>query len=198
MEDISPNRIKVSIIGDSGVGKTSLAQKEIYGTFDYAVTPTIGTSHLIAHEKVDNVDVEMCLWDTAGQEKYKSLVPLYTRDSDVIIIVASIADHLSVQNVSKWVEMILESNGDPQFLVAINKMDMPIDNSDAILDPLQNEYDDLFLVSAKTGDGVRELFFKAAKMGYTRQTSPPKEKDNQHQVITKNKQKSKSKDSDCC
>lgn len=160
-------RIKVSMIGDSGVGKTSLANKEIYGNFDYAVMPTIGTSHLIAHETVDGVDVEMCLWDTAGQEKYQSLAPLYTRDSDVVIVVASITDHLSVQNISKWINMLKETNKCPNFIIAINKMDVKIDDVDSILDPIRAEYENVFLVSAKTGDGVQELFYHAAKEGYS-------------------------------
>ena len=161
-------RIKVVFVGNSGVGKTSLINRKISGHFDYAVSPTVGSSHLTATEKVIGQTVELCLWDTAGQEKYQSLVPLYLRDAICIIIVASLIDHLSIQNIENWSSTVKDQVPDGVIFVVINKIDMKGEYVPAIEDlrsELGNKYENLFFVSARDGDFVNELFFTIAQKG---------------------------------
>ena len=162
-------RIKVAFVGNSGVGKTTLINRKIYGKFDYSVMPTVGSSHLSVTEKIGEDSVELCLWDTAGQEKYQSLVPLYIRDAICVIIVASITDHLSLQNISDWYGKVMESEPDSVIFVVINKIDIKGENLPSIEQlraEFSNQYNDLYFVSAKDGDFVNELFYTIALRGH--------------------------------
>ena len=163
------SRLKVAFVGNSGVGKTTLINRRIYGKFDYSVMPTVGSSHLTAIEKIGDETVELCLWDTAGQEKYQSLVPLYIRDAVCVIIVASITDHLSLQSIGDWYDRVKEKEPDTVVFVVINKIDIKGENLPSIEElrtTYSNQYNDLYFVSAKDGDFVNELFYTIAMKGY--------------------------------
>ena len=189
--------IKVTFIGDSGVGKTSLIIRKIKGSFDYGVLPTIGSSHLTATEIINDNEIELCLWDTAGQEKYRSLVPLYTRDANVVVIVASIADHLSLKNIDMWNETVTDYNIKCTIFVVVNKIDLKGDfpTIDELRSDLTSKYQNVFFVSAREGEGVIELFYSIAKIGFEQLLEQKEEK--MDQVVSVSQQTKKSSGS-CC
>ena len=157
---------KVIVLGDSGVGKTSLVIRQTRGQFSFVMAPTIGTSHMKTVLPIDDYDVELKIWDTAGQEQFATLVPMYARGANVCILVASYFDPTSLKNLEVWQERLKEANENPPFVVAINKTDM-VDGAPMTIDQIREEYGEkypnLFFVSAKTGDSVNELFACAAQ-----------------------------------
>lgn len=153
---------KLIVLGDSGVGKTSIISQYINKKFSYQMTSTVGTSHSKAEVNVDGRVVDLRIWDTAGQEKYSALVPMFSRGAQVCLIVASIVDDVSKKNLGVWKERLYDSGEHPPIVIAINKVDLV--NKDDFKDKIYNEIlkektsNDIFFVSAKTGDSLRELF----------------------------------------
>ena len=162
-----PVRFKAVIIGESNVGKTSLVQRLITGTFSQSLESTIGVSNSKkVFETASNGPVELCIWDTAGQEIFHSLVPLYSRSASVCILVCSVDVEKSLDNIQQWVHTIKEScDPIPPIILALNKIDLAQEN-DETLSNLKKTYPNTFVneftCSALTGEGVEELFLCAA------------------------------------
>ena len=157
---------KAIVLGDSGVGKTSLVIKQCQDTFSFQRAPTIGTSHIKTVIPINDYDVELKIWDTAGQEQFAALVSMYARGAQVCIFVASIIDSGSIKHIETWQERLKEAGEDPPFIVAINKTDMMTETTpsvDQIREEYSQKYPNMFFVSAKTGDCVHELFAAAAQ-----------------------------------
>lgn len=156
--------VKVIVLGNSGVGKTSLANRECYNSFSAQIPQTIGTAHLKTLVPLGDTLVELKIWDTAGQEQFASLVPLYARGAEVCILVAALDDAKSLEDLDVWRERLYSSGEDPPIVVAINKCDIPgpEGRQDKIREQFSDTYPNMFFVSAKTGDGVKELFTAAA------------------------------------
>jgi small GTP-binding protein len=148
------------------VGKTSIARRQAQGTFDFKMTPTVGASHLRATISVDSETVDLLLWDTAGQEQFASLVPMYARGAHVCIIVASIVNPDSCDNVTLWRDRLLDSGENPPIVVAINKMDL-LDGAPMNVEALREklaEFPSMYFVSARTGDCIEQLFLDVGQM----------------------------------
>ena len=175
MSDTQLPTYKVIIIGASGVGKTSLANRECYNSFSPQLSPTIGTAHLTARVPLGNELVELKIWDTAGQEQFAKLVSVYARGANVCILVAAFDDEKSFTSLHLWHERLLESGEDPPVVLAINKSDTPgpLNREQFIREKYGSQYPNLFFVSAKTGDGVKELFTAAAYEAHNRARPSP-------------------------
>lgn len=154
-------KFKVIILGDTGVGKTSLAKKQAHDAFDFKMNPTVGASHIKTRIKVDERKVELMLWDTAGQEQFASLVPMYARGANVCIITGSIVNPDSIDNMKKWKERLYSSGEKPPIIAAINKIDL-VEGAPMTMEEARAKCEavckDIFFVSARTGDSVDQLF----------------------------------------
>ena len=152
---------KVILIGDAGVGKTSLARWQAEKTFDFKMKPTVGSSHVKIKVSVDGQLVELRLWDTAGQEQFASLVPMYSRNTDVCIVVSSVVNNASCEHIKTWINRVHDSNVFPAIVVAFNKIDL-LDEDLLSVSEFREKYvpeiKDVFLTSARTGVGIDELF----------------------------------------
>lgn len=161
---------KVVILGDASVGKTSILGTLAYGVFDGNYNATIGVDYVPKIVSLaDGSTVKLNIWDTAGQEKFKSLIPTFLRDMIAGIVVFNICDRSSFENVRSWVRFIQQEQGDEivsQLYLVGNKLDMEstrlVTNSEAL--ELSNElgmksYTEL---SAKTGFNIKELFSNIA------------------------------------
>lgn len=91
---------KVILLGDAGVGKTSICNRKLYGEFRQE-KPTIGIGNSKILIKLDNDNIELSIWDTAGQEEYHSIAPLYIKSALCVIIVASLFDSSSIEHITK-------------------------------------------------------------------------------------------------
>lgn len=162
--------IKVVLLGNSGVGKTSVVFRWTTGSWEPLIKPTIGANHQRKTVHLDDQDVEIYLWDTAGQEQFQALTPLYVRSSYCAIIMTSITDPNSFESVNIWKELLQTScERYPPCILGVNKIDLEdSDGTDRnrIDQQFSNQFDSIMYVSALSGEGVDNLFIYAAQIGY--------------------------------
>ena len=150
---------KVVLIGDQCVGKTSLMTRLLKGYFNQNYNPTIGTG-CGTWESSNGLDkTQLSLWDTAGQEKYRALGQIFYQNSEAAVLVISQDIPLSEQNPDQWVKEFRDVAGyNAYIVVAANKADL--ENADSSQIALWAKQHNLLFVetSAKTGQGVKEIF----------------------------------------
>lgn len=118
--------IKIIIVGDSGVGKTSLFTAFNDKSFTSAHTATIGVDFCLKRIRVEDQTVKLQIWDTAGLEQYRSLTSAYFRGADVICLMYDTTRMESFANLANWVR-IIRSTTEEEFLFIVigNKTDLP-------------------------------------------------------------------------
>eukprot|EP00486_Rosalina_sp_Unknown_P005122 CAMPEP_0201571468 /NCGR_PEP_ID=MMETSP0190_2-20130828/14244_1 /ASSEMBLY_ACC=CAM_ASM_000263 /TAXON_ID=37353 /ORGANISM="Rosalina sp." /LENGTH=218 /DNA_ID=CAMNT_0047996147 /DNA_START=63 /DNA_END=719 /DNA_ORIENTATION=- len=122
--------LKVIVLGDSGVGKTSVLDRFVNSKFDSRYKATIGADFLSKEVNVDDTVVSMQVWDTAGQERFATLGVAFYRGADAVILVYDISDPISFKNISQWKQDFID-NGSPNkpnefpFILFGNKCDLP-------------------------------------------------------------------------
>lgn len=157
-------KYKCVVLGNSGVGKTTLCNAlKLNRGFFPSTNPTVGAAFFeIKDKKGDRISI----WDTAGQEKYNSLVPLYIRDCQIIIFVCSIDNKKSIEDLDVWYNLAREYYPDnlPTILFIINKIDLDyqdlkILNPDNIYKKLENKFNNpqIFKCSGRLGKGISDI-----------------------------------------
>jgi len=121
--------LKAVIVGDSGVGKTSLMNQYVNKRFSNQYKATIGADFLTKEVMVDDRLVTMQLWDTAGQERFQSLGVAFYRGADCCILVYDVNSSKSFETLDSWRDefLIQASPRDPEtfpFVVLGNKIDV--------------------------------------------------------------------------
>lgn len=171
--------LKVIILGDSGVGKTSLMQQFVNSKFSHQYKATIGADFLTKEITVDNKKlVTLQIWDTAGQERFQSLGVAFYRGADCCVLCFDVTNEKSLNNLTSWKdEFLVQSNvSNPQdfpFIIIGNKID--VDDSKKIpslskkLNNITNNQMGglnypVFETSAKDGVNVEAAFEVIAKM----------------------------------
>ena len=124
-----PAFLKVVLLGDGGVGKSSLIQRFVSNKFDPSLFHTIGVEFLNKDLEVDGERYTLQIWDTAGQERFKSLRTPFYRGSDCCLLTYAIDDPQSFQNIAMWKKEFLyyADVKDPEnfpFVVLGNKIDL--------------------------------------------------------------------------
>jgi Ras-related protein Rab-22 len=166
--------VKVVLLGDQGVGKSSLVLRFVTNNFKINSDATIGASFMSKMIMVPNgedgmIPINFKIWDTAGQEKYHSLAPMYYRGAAAAIVVYDITRKKSFVTLRNWVNE-LKQLGPENIVIAIagNKSDLA--NERAIETQTALDYaremgpDTLFLeTSAKDDTNVGELFKQISK-----------------------------------
>jgi len=129
-EQVQTIPIKIIMVGAMNVGKTSLVTKYATGKIPGQTKTTKNASYVSKHKKVNDFNFEIKLWDTAGQEKYKSLTKLFTKDAKIAILVYSIDNEDSFNSLDDWLKLVKSTNEDNLILaVAGNKSDLASDNT---------------------------------------------------------------------
>lgn len=159
---------KIVLLGNSGVGKTSISTRWLSNAFDPHVRQTVGASNAYREVTVDDHIVRVTLWDTAGQEQYRSITPLYMRGARCGIIVASCDLQDSMDAIPSWLELLGSVQAEPiPAVLAINKSDLMSEEQEEetakAIDLYRPYFQGIYLVSALSGDNVPELFKAAAK-----------------------------------
>jgi len=111
--------IKTALTGDYSCGKSSILLRFTDNTYTDDSGPTIGVDFRLKHVYMDDADFKLQLWDTAGQEQYKSITQSYFRSVYLFLIVFDITNRSSFLNLHKWINMIKENKVNPQKLVLI-------------------------------------------------------------------------------
>lgn len=124
--------VKVILLGDGGVGKSSLMNVYVNNKFDTQAYHTIGVEFLIKDVTVDRQQYTLQIWDTAGQERFKSLRTPFYRGADCCLLTFSVVDRKSFRNVDLWQKEFLFYANIPEadaerfpFIVLGNKIDVP-------------------------------------------------------------------------
>ena len=116
---------KMVFIGDAGVGKTCILNQYIKHEFNENVQTSIGSTHFEKKYHKNSQDIKLFIWDTSGQEKYKSIASLYFRDAQIICLVYSIDDEDSIYQLEHWISEVKKSNqGEYVLLIIGNKIDL--------------------------------------------------------------------------
>ena len=121
---------KIVLVGNSGVGKTCIATRYKEGKFTADHKATVGASYFQKNFSFpDGSTLKLHIWDTAGQEKFKSVAPLYYKDAHAALIVYAIDDEASFSAVENWIDQ-LDTHGNMSKMVKIvvgNKSDVDKD-----------------------------------------------------------------------
>ncbi|KAG9264542.1 ras-related protein Rab-37 isoform X1 [Astyanax mexicanus] len=190
---------KTILVGDSGVGKTSLLVQFDQGKFipgSFSATVGIGFTNKVV--SVDNMKVKLQIWDTAGQERFRSVTHAYYRDAQALLLLYDITRKSSFDNIRAWLTEIHEyAQKDVVIMLLGNKSDMAAERviKHEEGQKLAKEYGVPFMeTSAKTGLNVELAFHAIARELTQRAASQPHEPKFQiHDYIESQKQKS-----NCC
>jgi Ras-related protein Rab-5C len=166
---------KLVVVGEFSVGKTSLSNRFVQELCPPRTEPTIGAAFQVRviHIPNTNIAVKLEIWDTAGSERYRSLMPMYYRDACAAVVCYDITNAKSFERVPSWVDDFRKHSGGPQgsgplapqLVLVGTKLDLAQNHPGA----REIEYEDakhfaqeermlIFETSAKTGENVFEVF----------------------------------------
>ncbi|XP_070536667.1 uncharacterized protein [Ptychodera flava] len=157
---------KIILLGELGVGKTSLFTRLRDGVFDELRTQSSALDNCNRDFHVDGETITLSIWDTAGVERYRTLTKNYYRGTHAAIFVYSVDDPSSLHYLSQWVRDAEEyADGAFHFLVG-NKCDAPsLINEKTVKDfAATHNIDHSFTLSAKTGEKVQETMVTVARI----------------------------------
>ena len=116
---------KMIVIGDSGVGKSCLTNKATKNLFEETYNATVGFEFFTFNLKLNNKIIKLQVWDTCGQELYRSLITNFYRNSSLAIMVYAINNKESFENIDMWLkELRTHSNPDTKVFLIGNKIDL--------------------------------------------------------------------------
>lgn len=155
--------LKIILVGESGVGKSSLLLQFVDNRFDPDQIATIGVDFKVKTIERPEGKVKLAVWDTAGQERYQTLTPSYYRGGQGIILVYDVADRESFRKVENWLEELNAHNNKQNAVKMLvgNKIDRAVDRVVMRDEGLKcaKRHKMLFIeCSAKTSEGVRDAF----------------------------------------
>ena len=159
-EDVQ--HFKIIFLGDQYVGKSSILNRFYQDKFEPDYQATIGLDFHSKNVDINGNSVRLLLYDTAGQEKFKSLIPMYIRDANIIIVVYDISNKDSFTHTDHWVNETKDlKREDAIFVLVGNKIDLEenrvVTKKEA--EDFATEKGFLFYeVSAKTGEQIEDLF----------------------------------------
>jgi small GTP-binding protein len=162
----APIQIKVVLLGDSGVGKSSIVVRFVADNFKSDPEATLGASYMGKSLQVGDKTIKFNIWDTAGQERYHSLAKMYYRDANAAIMVYDITKRGSYEGLKKWHRELTESGPkEMAVVVAGNKEDL-VESEAVSPDEVSTWAKSIGAVfkktSAKTNFGVEQIFKELA------------------------------------
>lgn len=170
MEEVQQFRFKLLVLGDWGVGKTSLVRSFVERKFAADYLPTIGVNILVK-DLVLNVDgqntkILISIWDIAGQKDFRPLVPTYHAGATGVFFVGDLSRLLSFDRLTAWYEDLSTKvhAAIPSILIA-NKCDLPHIVEDSYLNEVAAQVGAIhwFKTSAITGENIQEAFILIAQ-----------------------------------
>ncbi|KAK8843143.1 hypothetical protein M9Y10_025339 [Tritrichomonas musculus] len=168
---------KITIVGDSSVGKTCIVNRAAENVFSDKYEPTVGCDFKSYTEKnvgADSVDVMLHIYDAAGQERFKEMAKIYYQNADAVLVVYAINQKTSFDSIDEWRDSILNTNPEALIFLVANKSDLyQLPDSEVNSDELLTEQDGeqkagslnvpFHVVSAKDGSNIHELFQTVAE-----------------------------------
>ena len=159
---------KTILIGEGGVGKTSLTVRYTENRFEDDMKMTIGVNFASKKVQVDNTDATLMLWDMGGQPRFRDVVGDYFRGARAALCVYDATRLFSLERLRDWIGRVQESAPDCKFLFVANKIDERNNGTGVTPEDglaFAQEFDATIMeVSAKTGEGVAEMFESVTRM----------------------------------
>jgi Ras-related protein Rab-6A len=167
-KNIKPDlKFKVIVVGNMNVGKSCLELRATEGMFKENLGSTVPLSICSFNVKINEMKISLQIWDTCGQEKYRALIKGYYTNSSLAIIVYSVTDKESFNDVNVWYKLIKENISDCKIFLIANKVDSPeriITNEEGNKCRKDFNFDLYMETSAKSGFNSQELFINAANI----------------------------------
>ena len=117
--------LKLILIGDSNVGKTTLLYKYIDDEIKDDITPTVGLENKVKTIQIKGINAKIQIWDTAGQEKFNSLTKNFFTNTDGILIIFDLTNKTSFTNIKNWIEDVKDKQGHKiKKIIVGNKADL--------------------------------------------------------------------------
>ena len=159
---------KILLLGDSSVGKTCFLMRYTENTFQEIHMSTIGLDYKLKNVQLDDGKmVKIQIWDTAGQDRFRSITKNYYKGAHGIILLYSVTDRKTFDNVKNWISQIKEEVSEKVTIILVgNKID---DEEHRVVkyeegEKMGNEFGlKFFECSAKTGDNVDPIFEELIK-----------------------------------
>ena len=154
---------KVVLVGGTNVGKTCIAHRATGGAFEAETRSTLGASYTARTVPMkDNTEAKLQIWDTAGQERFRGIAPMYYHGAGAALIVYSITDRESYEQVDFWLNSLRENTPCSLAIFLIgNKADLEEKRQVTFAEGQSRAQAigaQFFEVSAKTGSGIEEVF----------------------------------------
>lgn len=166
MEEPYSLKVKICIIGDSQVGKTSLIRKYVIDIFDDKYISTLGTKvskkQIKIKKKTAEVDLTLSIWDVLGQEEFSKIQNMAFKGSRGAFIVCDVTRNETLKSTYNWAKKIREVNGDIPIILLANKADLTSDyafNENDLSKCSEHLKIPFFKTSAKFGDNVIKSFY---------------------------------------
>jgi small GTP-binding protein len=162
---------KIIVVGDSGVGKSCLTMKGTKNHFEDCYSPTVGFEFFTFNIRINDKSIKLQIWDTCGQEAYRSLITSFYRNSSLAIIAYSIDNENSFTNIEAWLnEIKTQANPETKIFLIGTKADLEKDRKVQIetAEKFKKDHELNFFIetSAKTGFNAQNVFVEAAKELY--------------------------------
>ena len=160
--------LKYIIIGDSAVGKSNLLLRYAHDKFNEDYQATIGVEFGAKNVEINNEKYRIQIWDTAGQENFRSITRAYYKHSVCAIIVYDITNKDSFNHINSWIDECKNQSPKTVFFVLVgNKSDLEnkrqVNYNEGLKFAQENNIL-FFESSAKTGKNVEDIFYKSAKI----------------------------------
>jgi len=153
---------KVIFLGDTCTGKTAILNKYINHHFPISFSSTIGVDFFIKTLDYNDINYKLHIWDTAGQEKFASIVRTYYKGAAIAVMVYDVTDRKTFQNIENWIDLFYSnSNTDKPILIVGNKTDLEYKRQVSYKEgvELSERYEANFIeVSAKDGTNIDKIF----------------------------------------
>jgi small GTP-binding protein len=161
-KDIKRKVMRISLLGDSGVGKTCIINKYLYDKFSETHNSSIGLEKNEKKLKMnDGNELKVIIWDTAGQERFKSMSTNTVKGAQGIVLVFDIAKKSTFDNLPKWIKEIKEIKDNIPIVIFGNKCDLveeiDVDNDEAMNFAKDNDME-YFETSAKKNINIENGF----------------------------------------
>lgn len=155
-------KLKLIVVGNQGTGKSCILNRFVNETFEENYQATIGLDFQSKNITIHDQDVRLIIYDTAGQEKFRSLIPMYIREAQIILLVYDISDKDSFDAMPNWIQEVKEVlNKEVVFALIGNKMDLESQRKVSYEEGKRLAEKNNFVfqeVSAKTGKNFENLF----------------------------------------
>lgn len=161
LQRFSDVRVKVILLGDGRVGKTSLAVRYTHGKFQANYKPSLGVDFLIRRVVVGDKNVRIMIFDTAGQESISTIRKRYYNGAHGAVIVFDVTRRQTFENLPKWLKELKDQVGEIYTIIVGNKSDLKEErtvNTEEAKAFAESQNADYMETSALSGENVTDLF----------------------------------------